>query len=153
MPASGSNSDSKHLAVNDCGAVHQAQPLVTSNTTILRDYDESQFKTTSCSPSRGCRCYRGFPGSTGSFADVDTENLLVSASVTATCTITTAPAAPGAYDPTAVTDLDGTGTVTVLCTNGTAGYVTLGEGANADGASTPAVPVRQMAGGAPRRAD
>jgi spore coat protein U-like protein len=90
----------------------------------------------------------GILGSTGSFADVDTENLLVSASVTATCTITTAPVAFGAYDPTAVADLDGTGTVTVLCTNGTAGYVTLGEGANADGASTPAVPVRQMAGGA-----
>lgn len=87
-------------------------------------------------------------GASGIFAATDTENLLVSASVTATCTITTAPVAFGAYDPTAVTDLDGTGTVNVLCTNGTPGYVTLGEGANADAASTPAVPVRQMAGGA-----
>jgi spore coat protein U-like protein len=90
----------------------------------------------------------GILGSSVSFAATDTDNLLVSASVTATCTISTAPVAFGAYDPTAVTDLDGTGTVTVLCTNGTAGYVTLGEGANADAASTPAVPVRQMAGGA-----
>lgn len=90
----------------------------------------------------------GILASSGSFADIDTENLLVSASVTATCTISTAPVAFGAYDPTAVTDLDGTGTVTVLCTNGTAGYVTLGEGANPDATSTPAVPVRQMAGGA-----
>jgi spore coat protein U-like protein len=90
----------------------------------------------------------GILGSSGSFADTDTDNLLVSASVTATCTISTAPVAFGAYDPTSVTDLDGTGTVTVLCTNGTPGYVTLGEGANADVASTPAVPVRQMAGGA-----
>lgn len=89
----------------------------------------------------------GILGSTGGFAATDTDNLQVSASVTATCTITTAPVAFGAYDPTAVTDRDGTGTVTVLCTNGTAGYVTLGEGANADAGSTPAVPVRQMAGG------
>ncbi len=90
----------------------------------------------------------GMFGASGSYAVTDTENLLVSASVTATCTITTSPVAFGAYDPTSVSDLDGTGTVTVLCTNGTAGYVTLGEGANPDGASTPAVPVRQMAGGA-----
>ncbi len=90
----------------------------------------------------------GIVGSSGSFAATDTENLLVSASVTATCTIATAPVAFGAYDPTAGGDLNGTGTITVLCTNGTPGYVTLGEGANADGASTPAVPVRQMAGGA-----
>lgn len=90
----------------------------------------------------------GMFGASGSFALTDTENLLVSASVTATCTIETSPVAFGDYDPTSVTDLDGTGTVTVLCTNGTAGYVTLSEGANADAASTPAVPVRQMAGGA-----
>lgn len=90
----------------------------------------------------------GILGSSGSFAAEDTENLLVSASVTATCTISTAPVAFGDYDPTSATDLEGTGTVTVLCTNGTAGYVTLGEGANADATSTPDVPVRQMAGGA-----
>jgi spore coat protein U-like protein len=87
-------------------------------------------------------------GSSGSFAAEDTENLLVSASVTATCTIATAPVAFGAYDPTSATDLDSTGTVTVTCTNGTAGYVTLGEGANPDEDSTADVPVRQMAGGA-----
>jgi spore coat protein U-like protein len=83
-----------------------------------------------------------------SFAGTDTDPLLVSASVTATCTITTAPVAFGAYDPTAGAALDGTGTVTVLCTNGTPGYITLGQGANAGGASTDAIPVRQMAGGA-----
>lgn len=90
----------------------------------------------------------GLFGASGSFALTDTENLLVSASVTATCTIATTPVAFGVYDPTSVTDHDGTGTVTVLCTNGTPGYVTLGEGATPDGASTPAVPVRQMVGGA-----
>lgn len=90
----------------------------------------------------------GVLGFSGSFAAEDTENLLVSASVTATCTIATAPVAFGAYDPTSATATDGTGTVTVTCTNGTAGYVTLGEGANPDVASTPDAPVRQMAGGA-----
>jgi spore coat protein U-like protein len=83
-----------------------------------------------------------------SFAAVDTDNLLVSASVTATCTIATAPVAFGTYDPTAGSPLNATGTVTVLCTNGTPGYITLGQGLNPDGASTDAVPVRQMAGGA-----
>jgi spore coat protein U-like protein len=87
-------------------------------------------------------------GSTSSFAATDTENLLVSATVTATCTIATTPVAFGAYDPTAATALNGTGGVTVLCTDGTAGYVTLGQGANPDTGSTDAVPLRQMAGGA-----
>ena len=87
-------------------------------------------------------------GTSPTFAATDTDNLLVSASVTATCTIATAPVAFGAYDPTSVSDLDGTGTVSVLCTNGTAGYVTLGQGLNADGGSTDAIPLRQMAGGA-----
>ena len=90
----------------------------------------------------------GMLGSVSTWADVDTDNLLVSASVAATCTISTTPVAFGAYDPTSVTDLDGSGAVTVLCTNGTAGYVTLSEGANADAGSTAAVPLRQMAGGA-----
>lgn len=90
----------------------------------------------------------GIFGASGTYALTDTENLLVSATVTATCTITTSPVAFGVYDPTSNTDLDGTGSVTVLCTNGTAGYVTLGEGANADTGSTPALPLRQMAGGA-----
>ena len=90
----------------------------------------------------------GVAGTGSSLAATDTDNLLVSASVTATCTIATTPVAFGAYDPTSVTALNGTGAVTVLCTNGTAGYITLGEGTHADAASTPAIPVRQMAGGA-----
>lgn len=90
----------------------------------------------------------GSMGTVGSFAATDTDNLLVSASVTATCTIATTPVAFGTYDPTSVTALNGTGAVTVLCTNGTPGYITLGQGANPDGASTDAIPLRQMAGGA-----
>src|SRR5688572_23163200 len=83
-----------------------------------------------------------------SFAATDTDSLQVTAEVTATCAITTAAVAFGAYDPTDLTAKDGTGTVTLFCTNGTAGYITLGEGANADGASTAAIPIRKMAGGA-----
>jgi len=83
-----------------------------------------------------------------SLAATDTDNLLVTADVTATCAITTAPVAFGSYDPTDLTDLNGTGTVTLFCTNGTAGYVTLGQGVNPDTGSSDDVPVRQMAGGA-----
>jgi len=90
----------------------------------------------------------GMVGAGSSIAATDTDNLLVSASVTATCTIATTPVAFGAYDPTSATALNGTGAVTVLCTSGTAGYITLGEGVNPTVASTPAVPLRQMAGGA-----
>jgi spore coat protein U-like protein len=86
-------------------------------------------------------------GASGSFAATETENLLVSATVTASCAIDSSPVDFGDYDPTSEDDLDGTGTVTVLCTNGTAGYVTLGEGANPDDDSTPELPLRQMAGG------
>jgi spore coat protein U-like protein len=81
------------------------------------------------------------------FAAVDTDNLLVSADVAAICTITTAPVAFGTYDPTSGTDLPGTGTVTVLCTNGAATTISLGEGANADTGSTAAAPLRRMIGG------
>src|SRR6185436_20419595 len=87
-------------------------------------------------------------GANSSVADTDTDNLLVSASVTATCTISTAPVAFGAYDPTNAEDLDGAGSVTVLCTNGTAGYITLGQGAHSADGSAPGAPLRRMAGGA-----
>src|SRR5690606_13794436 len=53
----------------------------------------------------------------------------------------------GVYDPVVAnsgSDLDGTGTVSVTCTNGSAVAVTLGQGANAAGSSTDDVPLRQM---------
>ncbi len=81
------------------------------------------------------------------FAATDTDNLGVSASVTATCTIVTAPVLFGTYDPTSGTDLAAEGSVTVLCTNGTAGNITLGQGTAAVG-DVPGAPVRQMSGGA-----
>ncbi|MFI4909982.1 MAG: spore coat protein U domain-containing protein [Steroidobacterales bacterium] len=44
----------------------------------------------------------------------------------------------------ATSALDGTGTVTVTCTNGSAVAVTLNQGTNPAGGSTDAVPARQM---------
>jgi spore coat protein U-like protein len=82
-----------------------------------------------------------------------TENLSVTAEVTANCTIATAPVAFGNYDPIvahAATDLDATGTVTTTCTTGSTPIITLGQGANPTGASTDAAPERQLASGTDR---
>jgi len=76
-----------------------------------------------------------------------TANLNVTATVSATCSISTTALAFGAYDPIGAnnaTPLDGTGAVIVTCTNGASAAVTLGQGANAAGGSTDAVPVRRM---------
>jgi spore coat protein U-like protein len=80
-------------------------------------------------------------------AGTDTDNLAVSATISANCTITTGALSFGAYDPIVThkaADLDGTGTVTVTCTSGAAATVTLGQGANADAGSTDTVPVRRL---------
>lgn len=67
------------------------------------------------------------------------DNLGVTASITANCTISTSTVAFGAYDPivtNASTDLTGTGTVTVTCTNGaTSLTIALGLGTNATGST------------------
>ena len=76
------------------------------------------------------------------------NNLSVTATVAASCTIATNAVAFGAYDPIVTNktaNLDGTGTVTVTCTNGSIGTITLGQGANATIGSTDALPLRQMA--------
>jgi spore coat protein U-like protein len=65
-----------------------------------------------------------------------TANLSVTASVTANCTISTSAVAFGAYDPVvanAATALNGTGSVTIACTKGSAPNITLGLGQNASG--------------------
>lgn len=75
------------------------------------------------------------------------QDLSVTASVTANCTITTSPVAFGGYDPitaNASTALDGTGTVSVTCTNGASTTVTLGQGANAGTGSSDTAPVRRL---------
>jgi spore coat protein U-like protein len=79
-----------------------------------------------------------------------TSNLSVTASVTANCTIATAPVAFGAYDPVsanATAALNGTGTVSVTCTNGASTTVTLGQGSNPAGGSTAAAPARRLKDG------
>jgi spore coat protein U-like protein len=75
------------------------------------------------------------------------QDLSVTASVTANCTIATSPVAFGAYDPittNASTALDATGTVSVTCTSGASATVTLGQGANAGTGSSDTAPVRRM---------
>ncbi|MCZ2495461.1 fimbrial major subunit CsuA/B family protein [Xylophilus sp. Kf1] len=76
-----------------------------------------------------------------------TDNLAVSASVVASCTITASlPVAFGNYDPinaNANDALDAVGAVTTTCTSGSEAVVTLGQGANAGGGSDSS-PVRRM---------
>ena len=88
--------------------------------------------------------------SSGSQAGTQTSSLLVSATVSANCSITTAPVAFGAYDPVTVNAtaaLTSSGTVTVTCTTGSTGTITLGQGANPAGGSTDIAPARQLKDG------
>lgn len=83
-------------------------------------------------------------------AATQTANLDVSATVSASCTISTAAVAFGTYDPVvtnATSALDATGTVTTTCTNGSSVTILLGQGANADSGSTDAAPARRMISG------
>jgi spore coat protein U-like protein len=64
------------------------------------------------------------------------SNFTVSASVSANCTISAGALAFGAYDPVvtnAAADLDQTSTITVACTKGSTGVVSLNNGSNASG--------------------
>lgn len=88
------------------------------------------------------------------YADTATGNLSVTASITNACTVSATTAlAFGAYvsGPGNVAK-DGTGTVSTTCTIGAPTTVTLGQGANAAGGSTDALPLRQMADSANRLA-
>jgi spore coat protein U-like protein len=74
-------------------------------------------------------------------------DLTTSASVTANCTISTSALAFGAYDPVsanASSALDGTGSVSTICTNGSSAAIRLGQGSNADASSTDDTPVRRL---------
>ena len=78
------------------------------------------------------------------------QDLSVTASVTANCTIATSPVAFGAYDPittNASAALNATGTVSVTCTSGASTTVTLGQGANAGTGSSDAAPARRLSDG------
>ena len=64
------------------------------------------------------------------FAAQGTSSLDVSANVTNTCTISTAPLSFGAYDPLLGSPNDNTGTVSITCTSGAAVTLELDNGAN-----------------------
>jgi spore coat protein U-like protein len=84
------------------------------------------------------------------FAGTATANLNVSALVSANCTLSASPLAFGSYDAVfanATTDLDGAGSVSVNCTNGSTATITLGQGANADAGSVDAAPLRRIKSG------
>jgi spore coat protein U-like protein len=83
-----------------------------------------------------------------------TSNFTVTATVIASCTISTTAIAFGNYDPVvanASTPVDANGTVTVACTSGAATTVGMNQGSNPTGTSTAAAPLRQMASGAVNR--
>jgi spore coat protein U-like protein len=80
-------------------------------------------------------------------AATDTDNLNVSATVNAACTITGGAVNFGVYDVTAAAANDAQGTISINCSTGAVVYVALGQGANADAASTDAAPVRRMSDG------
>lgn len=63
-------------------------------------------------------------------AATTTGNLSVTATVSATCSVSTSPVAFGVYNPAATSDATTTGTVTVTCTSGTGYTVSLDAGAN-----------------------
>lgn len=79
----------------------------------------------------------------------ETANLTVDATVLSSCSITTLAVNFGTYDPMgthATAALNAQGEVRVTCVDGLPINVRLDQGATPDGASTPAAPVRQMAG-------
>lgn len=83
-------------------------------------------------------------------AGTATSNLSATATATvaANCTISSSAVAFGVYDPMVANktaNLDATGTVTVTCTNGSTGTITLGQGVNPATGSTASIPLRQMA--------
>lgn len=77
----------------------------------------------------------------------EAANLDVSTTVVASCTIGTTALAFGDYDPISPSDLGGTGTVTVTCTQDAPVAITLGQGATPGGTSTDAAPERRLTDG------
>lgn len=84
-----------------------------------------------------------------------TSNMPVTATITTSCTLSAGTLAFGTYDPivaNAATPLDATALLTSTCTSGATATISLAEGANAAGGSTPTVPLRQLASAANRLA-
>jgi len=76
-----------------------------------------------------------------------TTSFNVTATVINDCTISSTNIAFGNYDPTGATAVTAQGAVTAKCTKGDAVSVALDQGKNPTGASTAAVPARQMVNG------
>jgi spore coat protein U-like protein len=81
------------------------------------------------------------------WAGTGTTSFNVTATVVNDCIIGSTNIAFGNYDPTSATTVTAQGAVTAKCTKGDAVSVALNQGANPAGASTAAVPARQMANG------
>jgi spore coat protein U-like protein len=85
------------------------------------------------------------------YAGTQTANLQVNATISPSCTITTAAVAFGTYVSGAATPaVDGQGSVTVICTIGSTAAIALGQGANPAPGSKDDAPLRQMADGSNR---
>jgi spore coat protein U-like protein len=76
-----------------------------------------------------------------------TADVAISATVVSSCSITALPVAFGDYDALSSTPDDATGSVSVSCSVGSDPKIWLGQGLNAGGGSTDAVPVRRMVNG------
>lgn len=92
----------------------------------------------------------GLLSSNAAFAGSATSSMSLSASVSDNCTISAGALSFGAYDPSvanASSPLDGSASISVLCTLGAAASVELGQGSNADAGSSDAAPLRRLADG------
>ncbi len=84
-------------------------------------------------------------------AGTATSNMAVSMTVAANCTISAGALSFGGYDPitaNASTNLNGTAGLSVSCTGGAAGVITLGQGSNGATSSSDSAPLRQASNGA-----
>ncbi|MDB9906378.1 spore coat protein U domain-containing protein [Gammaproteobacteria bacterium] len=85
--------------------------------------------------------------SVNGYAATTSDNMVVSASVIAACSIDAGAMTFGNYDPTAEAHLTATATIASTCTSGAAATISMDQGASAGTGSTAAAPVRRMIGG------
>ncbi len=84
---------------------------------------------------------------TPAMAGTAASNLDVGANVTSNCSISTAAINFGDYDALNPNPKDGTGSVTITCTIGSAASIKLGQGNNPGAASSDASPLRTLGNG------
>ena len=85
-----------------------------------------------------------------SYAATQSENLIISADIATSCTLTNTDISFGNYLPLtthATATLDGTATITSTCTSGVSAVLTLAQGASPLSGSTEAAPLRSTSGG------